>query len=144
MFHAALYWNFGLAWIAFAIAVALHVADEAAHDFLAIYNPNALAIRRRLHIPFPPLFTLRAFLSTLMAGVCLLLLLSPLAFHGVHWTRIAALVLAILVGIGNACLHICASILYRRWMAGILSSPVLLIAGGWLLWSAWAESSAPF
>lgn len=59
MLHSAVDWNFGLAWIAFAFAVALHVADEARHDFLATYNPNALAIRRRLHIPFPPVFTLR-------------------------------------------------------------------------------------
>jgi hypothetical protein len=128
-----MHWNFGLAWIAFAIAVALHVADEARHDFLATYNPNALAIRRRLHIPFPPVFTFRAWLSGLIAGVCLLLLLSPFALHGAHWIRIVALPLAILVGIGNACLHIGGSLLYRRWMAGILSSPALLIAGTWLL-----------
>jgi hypothetical protein len=133
--HPTLYWNFGLAWIAFALAVALHVADEASHDFLATYNPNALAIRRRLHIPFPPVFTLRSFLGLLSAGVCLLLLLSPLAFHGVHWIRVVALPLAILVGIGNGCLHIGASIVYRRWMAGVMSSPVLLIAGAWLLYS---------
>ncbi len=128
-----MHWNFGLAWIAFAIAVALHVADEARHDFLATYNPSALAIRRRLHIPFPPVFTFRAWLSGLIAGVCLLLLLSPFALHGAHWIRIVALPLAILVGIGNACLHIGGSLLYRRWMAGILSSPALLIAGTWLL-----------
>jgi len=128
-----MHWNFGLAWITFAIAVALHVVDEARHDFLATYNPSALAIRRRLHIPFPPVFTFRAWLSGLIAGVCLLLLLSPFALHGAHWIRIVALPLAILVGIGNACLHIGGSLLYRRWMAGILSSPALLIAGTWLL-----------
>lgn len=137
-------WNFGLAWIAFAIAVALHVADEARHDFLATYNPSALAIRRRLHIPFPPVFTFRVWLSGLITGICLLLLLSPLAFHGVRWIRIAALVLAMVIGIGNACLHIGGSLLYRRWMAGILSSPVLLIAGCWLLWSACQEAPALF
>jgi hypothetical protein len=130
-----LYWNFGLAWIGFALAVALHVADEATHDFLATYNPNALAIRRRLHIPFPPVFTLRSFLTLLSAGVCLLLLLSPFALHGVRWIRIVAVPLAILVGIGNGCLHIGASIVYRRWMAGVLSSPVLLAAAAWLLYS---------
>jgi hypothetical protein len=139
MFHASfrspLYWNFGLSWIAFALAVALHVADEARHDFLATYNPNAQAIRRRLHIPFPPVFTFRVWLSGLIAGVCLLLLLSLFAFHGAHWIRIVALPLAILVGIGNGCLHIGASLYYRRWMAGILSSPVLLVTGTWLLWS---------
>lgn len=137
MFHAALHWNFGLAWIAFALAVALHVADEARHDFLATYNPNALAIRRRLHIPFPPVFTFRTWLRNLIGGICLLLLLSPFAFRGEAWIRVVAVVLAVLIGIGNACLHIGASLLYRRWMAGILSSPALLLAGTWLLWSAW-------
>ncbi len=131
-----IHWNFGLAWIAFAIAVALHVADEARHDFLATYNPSALAIRRRLHIPFfPPVFTFRVWLCGLILGVCLLLALSPLAFHGAHWIRIVALPLAILIGLGNALGHIGGSLYYRRWMAGILSSPALLIAGGWLLWS---------
>jgi hypothetical protein len=131
-----MHWNFGLAWIAFAIAVALHVADEARHDFLATYNPNALAIRRRLHILFPPVFTFRIWLSGLIAGVCLLLLLSPFAFHGVHWIRVVALPLAILIGIGNGLGHIGGSLYFRRWMAGILSSPaLLLIAGTWLLWS---------
>ncbi len=139
-----IHWNFGFAWIAFALAVALHVLDEATHDFLATYNPSALAIRRRLHIPFPPVFTFRVWLSGLILGVCLLLALSPVAFHGAHWIRIAALVLAILVGIGNALLHIGGSLLYRRWMAGILSSPALLIAGTWLLWSSWVEAPALF
>jgi hypothetical protein len=143
-FHSAVDWNFGLAWIAFALAVALHVTDEARHDFLATYNPTALAIRRRLHLPFPPVFTLRVWLGGLIAGICLLLLLSPFALHGAHWIRIVALPLAILVGIANGLGHIGGSIYYRRWMAGIQSSPVLLIVGAWLLWSAWIEGAAQF
>lgn len=78
MLHPALDWNFGFAWIAFAVAIALHVVDEARHNFLAAYNPNAFAIRRRLHIPFPPVFTFRTWLTGLTAGVGLLFLLSPL------------------------------------------------------------------
>lgn len=144
MLHSTVDWNFGLAWIAFALAVALHVADEARHDFLATYNPNALAIRRRLHIPFPPVFTLRTFLGLLSSGVCLLLLLSPFAFQGAHWIRIAALPLAILIGIGNGCLHIGSSLLYRRWMAGVFTSPALLAAGGWLAWSAFYQPPVLF
>ena len=139
MFDGTLYWNFGLAWIAFALAVALHVADEARHDFLATYNPNAIAIRRRLHIPFPPVFTFRAWLGGLVAGVCLLLLLSPFALQGAHWIRIVALPLAVLVGIGNGLLHLGSSVYYRRWMAGVASSPVLLVTGTWLLWASWVE-----
>lgn len=132
-----IHWNFGLAWIAFALAVALHVADEARHDFLAVYNPNARAIRRRLHVPVP-VFSFRAWLSGLVAGIALLLLLSPLAFRGTQWIRIAALFLAAIVGLGNALLHIGASLHYRKKMAGVLSSPFLLAAGGWLLLSCWS------
>ncbi len=130
-----IHWNFGLAWTAFALAVALHVADEAKHGFLAVYNPNARAIRRRLHLPVP-IFTLRSFLTSLIASICMLLLLSPLAFRGTHWMRVLALPLAILVGIGNALLHVGSSLLYRRKMPGVLSSPVLLAAGTWLLWTS--------
>lgn len=129
-----LHLNFGLAWIAFALAVALHVADEAAHDFLSVYNPNALKIRRRFHVPIP-VFTFPVWLGGLIAGVCLLLLLSPLAFHGVYWIRVVALPLGILVGVGNGVAHLGSSLYYHRKMAGVLSSPVLLLTGGWLLWS---------
>jgi hypothetical protein len=130
-----LHWNFGLAWIAFALAVALHVADEASHDFLALYNPNARAIRAKLHLPIP-VFSFRGFLITLGTGVALLLVLSPLAFQGAHWLRVTALPLAILAGIFNGLLHIGGSILYRRKLAGVVTAPVLLAAGTWLLWSA--------
>jgi hypothetical protein len=136
-----IHWNFGLAWIAFALAVSLHVADEASHDFLAVYNPNARAIRRRLHVPVP-VFTLRSFMLSLSTAVVLLLLLAPLAFRGTHWLRVAALPVAILAGLLNGCAHIGGSIFYRRWMPGVLTSPLLLMAGGWLLWVAWAEVSA--
>lgn len=130
-----LHWNFGLAWIAFALAVALHVADEASHDFLALYNPNARAIRAKLHLPVP-VFTFRGWLTGLIAGIALLLLLSPLAFHGAHWVRVTALPLAILVGIFNGLLHIVGSLFYRKKLAGVVTAPVLLAAGTWLLWSA--------
>ncbi|HKR26579.1 MAG TPA: HXXEE domain-containing protein [Acidobacteriaceae bacterium] len=128
------HWNFGLAWVAFALVIALHVADEASHDFLAVYNPNARAIRAKLHLPVP-VFTPRSFIMTLSSAVGLAVLVTPLAFHGVHWVRVAALPLAVLVGIGNGFLHLGASVLYRRWMPGVLTAPLLLVAGMWLLWS---------
>jgi hypothetical protein len=135
MFDGTLHWNFGLAWIAFALAVALHVADETTHGFLDLYNRNALAIRRSLHLFFPPVFTLRSFLITLGAAVLLLFALTPLAFRGTHWVSVAALPVAILAGLLNGCWHIGGSIVCRRWLPGVLTSPVLLITGTWLLWS---------
>lgn len=127
---------FGMAWIAFALALAVHVADEAKHDFLAVYNPNAKAIRARF--PFLPVPTFRfgAWLGLLIAGVLLLLALSPLAFRGNAWLRLASWPLAILVGVANAGLHLGSSIYFRRWMPGVYSSPLLLAAALWLLSAA--------
>jgi hypothetical protein len=122
--------NFGLAWIAFALVLALHAADEATHDFLGVYNPNARALRQRFHLPIP-LFSLRGFVVALSIAVAPLVVLSPFAFRGAHCLR----VLAIPAGIGNGCVHLGGSMLYRRWMPGVMTAPLLLASGGWLLWS---------
>jgi Protein of unknown function with HXXEE motif len=126
--------NFGLAWVAFALTIALHAVDEAAHDFLGVYNPNALAIRRRTGLPIP-VVTLRGFIATLGAAVVLMLLLAPLAFHGVHWIRVAAIPVAILAGVANGAQHIGTSIFLRRQLPGVITSPLCIFAGTWLLWS---------
>jgi len=46
---------FGYAWLASVIALALHVADEATHDFLGWYNPQALRIRSVLGVLSAPI-----------------------------------------------------------------------------------------
>lgn len=50
--------------------------------------------------------------------------------------RLAALPLAIVVGVFNASLHLLSSVYYRRWMPGVYSSPLLLAAALFLLASA--------
>lgn len=114
---------FGFAWVAFALAVALHVADEAAHDFLSVYNPAVRAIRQTL--PFLPLptFSFAAWIGGLIAGIVLLLLLSPLAFDGDSHLRLIAWPLAVIIGIGNGLLHLAGSAYSRRWMPGVCSAP---------------------
>ena len=128
--------RFGYAWVTFAAALALHVTDEATHDFLSTYNPSVLAIRARL--PFLPLptFTFGVWLTGLIAGIALLFLLSSYAFRGALWLRIASIPLSLLVGIGNACLHLSSSAYYHRWMPGVYSSPLLLAAAILLLLAA--------
>ena len=125
--------GFGLAWLAFALALAIHVADEAAHDFLAVYNPTALAIRSRLPFLPVPTFSFPVWLGGLVALVILLLLLSPLAFHDNARLRVISWPLAVLVGIGNAVLHIASSAFQRRKMPGVYSAPLLLIASVYLI-----------
>src|SRR5579864_3014024 len=143
MSNAALNRRFGIAWIFFALALALHVTDEATHDFLSIYNPSVLAIQARF--PFLPLptFTFAVWLTLLIAGIVLLLCLSPLAFQGKRWLQIVARPLAIVVGVGNATLHISSSVYFQRWMPGVYSSPLLLIAAIFLLVSSWGRDSKP-
>ena len=126
---------FGLAWVVFALALAAHVADEAAHDFLSVYNPIARDLRHRLHLPIPS-FTFPLWLGGLVTGIALLLLLAPSAFGGNPHLRVIAWPLALLVGIGNALLHVAGSLRFRRAMPGVLSAPLLLCAGFFLLWAA--------
>jgi hypothetical protein len=123
---------FGLAWLAATVALALHVADEATHDFLAWYNPSALRIRRALGgLPFPPTFTFVPWLLGLIAAVLVLGSLTPFAYRGVPWLRPLAYVLAA-EHIGNGLLHLIGSVLAGRRVPGVLSAPVLVLTGGWL------------
>src|SRR5215831_8149957 len=98
-------YKLGIAWLGFCAALALHVTDEALTGFLSVYNPTILAFRP----PgwwFPPTFEFRAWLGGLVAGIALLLALSPLFFRGARRVRPAAYVLAVMVGILNALGHI--------------------------------------
>ncbi len=127
----------GPAWIAATIALALHVADEATHDFLAWYNPRALEIRRALGnvVPFPPTFSFWPWLLGLLAAVIVLGCLTPFAFAGAPWMRPLSYVLA-LIHVANGLNHLVGSVVARRRLPGLLSSPLLLVSGGWLAYAA--------
>ncbi len=127
---------FGIAWVAFAVAVAIHVADEAAHDFLSVYNPIVRAIRARVPVLPIPTFRFSTWLAGLIAGIALLLVLAPFAFAGDERLRLIAWPLALLVGIGNGAMHLIGSAWTRRWMPGVYSAPVLILAGAFLLHTA--------
>ena len=132
--------SFGWAWLAATLALALHVADEATHDFLSWYNPRALRIRRALGgLPFPPTFTFVPWLLGLLAAILLLGALTPAAYLGEAWLRPAAYVLAV-VHIGNGLLHIGGSLLARRMVPGTWSAPLLVATGVWLALAAGAMS----
>jgi hypothetical protein len=134
--------NFSRAWVVFALALALHVVDEAAHDFLSVYNPNALAIRARYpFLPFPT-FTYREFLAGLGIGIVLLLLLTPVARRGATWIRFTAVALGLVAGIANGMGHIVSSIYMRRLMPGVWSAPMIIVAGAWLIRGAIKESAS--
>ena len=133
--------RFGIAWLLFVLSLALHVTDEATHDFLSFYNPNALMIRERFHIPLP-VFSFETWIASLAVGIAVLLCLSPLAFRGARSLRIVAVPLAVIVGILNAAGHISSSIYYHRFMPGVYSSPFLAAGAIFLLHAAFRRHRA--
>jgi len=128
--------RFGRAWVALALALGLHVTDEAVHDFLSVYNPAVLAIRER--VPWLPLptFSFPVWLGGLILAVLLLLALSPFAYRGRRWMVFLSYPLGVLMTF-NALQHMAGSVYVGRAMPGVYSSPVLLAASLWLLASAW-------
>jgi hypothetical protein len=125
----------GIAWLALTAALALHVADEATHDFLSLYNPNAAAIRAAL--PFLPLptFTLTSWLVSLAIVIVVLTALSAAPFRGAKWTIPASAVYAGLMTV-NGLFHLTGSLMLGRLLPGVYSSPLLVAAAIWLFLAA--------
>jgi hypothetical protein len=134
----------GVAWVNLALALALHVADEALHGFLSYYNPAALAIRDRLSVVRLPTFSFEVWLIGLIVGVILLLALSPLAFRSARQMRPFALALSVIM-VFNAGIHVIWSLVLGEVVPGTYSSPVLLAAAIFLLVAAvrnWKPSTS--
>jgi uncharacterized protein with HXXEE motif len=129
--------RFGVAWVLLSVALALHVTDEAVTDFLSVYNPAVLAIRKRLPFLPLPIFTFRVWLTGLCLGILLALVLSFLAFHGSRLAIAVAYPVAVLM-FANGSGHIAASLYRRRLMPGVYSSPLLMAASVYLFYCAQA------
>jgi hypothetical protein len=132
--------------VALVLALAVHVADEAANDFLSVYNPAVRAIRERIGFSPMPSFTFEIWITGLILAVLVLLALSPLAYRGLkgmRWTAYAFAVLMFFNGLG----HTAGSLYMRDWMPGVYSSPLLLAASVWLWrslrWAAHGTSAGP-
>lgn len=119
--------HFGRAWLALAAALAIHVADEAATDFLSVYNPTVRAIRERLPWLPLPTFSFQEWIVGLAILVILLFALAPIAFRGARWITIIAIPFSVLM-IGNGLGHIGSSIYAHRFMPGVFTSPILIAA----------------
>jgi len=119
--------NWGIAWVSLALAIALHVADEALTGFLPLYNVVVESLREsHSWIPLPT-FSFTVWITGLSIGVLALLGLSPLVFAGSRPLRPVAYFLGILM-VGNAIGHIGASFYWGKLVPGVYSSPILLAA----------------
>lgn len=125
--------TFGHAWIALGLALGVHVADEAANDFLALYNPTARVIQERLGgFPFPPTLSFTTWLTGLVLAVLAWLGLSPLAYRGRRWLLPLATALSV-IHIANAFGHSLTSLWLGRPAPGVWSAPLLAASAVWML-----------
>jgi hypothetical protein len=127
--------SIGSAWLALTLALALHVIDEATHDFLSVYNPSVLAVRQRFPLLPLPTFTFSFWLAGLVLAVLGLLALSPLAFRNNRWLVRLSYPFAALM-FANGVGHVAYSLYRDAFMPGIWSSPLLLAASVWLFIAA--------
>ena len=120
------YRRHGWAWIGLCAALAIHVADEALTDFLAVYNPAVLAVRERYpSIPLPT-FTFETWIALLIFAVVALAAASYFVWKGRWAMRPISYVFAIVMLL-NGLLHVAWSIYVGKLMPGVYSSPLLLI-----------------
>lgn len=128
--------NFGFAWVSLCLALAVHVVDEVLTDFLSIYNPAVVSIKKRL--PFIPLptFTFEVWLAGLIIAIFILLSLSPFAFRKVRWMVPLSYAFGIVM-LFNGLLHITGSFYLGRLMPGVYSAPLVLVGSIYLLVTTW-------
>jgi hypothetical protein len=121
--------------VALALALGLHVTDEAVTGFLPLYNGVVEGIRaKHPWVPLPT-FTFPVWLGGLILGVLLLLVLTPLVSRGAQWARIVSVILGAVMT-ANALGHIGTSLYWGKPAPGVYSSPFLLIAALALLITA--------
>ena len=139
--------NYGLAWFLLAVAFALHVWDEAAHNFLTYYNATALALSGRF--PWMPRMDMsyKTWLVGLLAAIALDFALTPLAYRNSLRLRTLAYAIGViqtLNGLHHIVLSIrgrsVGSVVFDGPAPGVYSSPALLLTSAYLFWSLYKTS----
>jgi hypothetical protein len=126
------------AWLALTAALAIHVADEAANDFLAVYNPAVTRIREAVPLLPLPRFTFAVWLAGLVVAVLVLAALGWRAARGGRWVVPLGSAFAVLMA-ANGAVHLTVSVAQGRLMPGTYSAPLLLGAAIVLLWTIRAQ-----
>jgi hypothetical protein len=124
--------QWGLAWVSLCLAFAAHVVDEALTDFLSVWNPFVESVHARFSWAPLPTFEFGVWLGVLIAGVIVLLFLSLFVFGGANWMRPLSYFFVVVM-MANGSAHIAASLYLNRLAPGVYSSPLLLVAAGFLL-----------
>lgn len=116
-----------LAWFLLVSAVALHVVDETLSDFLPFWNQLVTRLRAELAFVPLPTFSFAAWLGGLIFAILVGYALIPAVNRGGKFVRVLTTALGILM-ILNASGHLLGSIYFGKILAGMWSSPFLLLA----------------
>lgn len=131
--HKIIHNRLSVSWLILVLCLSLHVIDEALNHFLELYNPIVLKIRES--IPFIPLptFTFKTWITGLSILIIVLFFLTPLVYKRDKFIIRVIQIFSILM-IFNGLGHIIGSIYYSKIIAGMVSSPLLIIASIYLLY----------
>jgi len=110
------------------------VADEAYNDFLGVYNPVVQSMREGGSWILIPTFTYETWISLLIFAVVGLSLLALPARRGQLWMRIPAFLFSGIMFV-NGVGHFTAAFYSGSAIAGVYTSPLLLISSAYLWWS---------
>jgi hypothetical protein len=132
--------GFGTPWLLLCLAFALHVWDEAAHDFLSYYNSTVLALYG--HFSWFPRMDLqfRSWLAGLLVANLVLLALTPWACRNARWLRPLAYAFAgiqLLNGTGHILAairgHTVPSVQFEGLAPGVYTAPLLIALAAYLI-----------
>ena len=126
----------GRPWLALCFCLTVHVAEETYTGFLPYYSSATRAVSELLPYVTSPSLVLAASMWMSVAFVAILTVLTPFAYRGASWMRVATIGVA-LVALANVTGHVGGSMLAGHPLPGIYTTPLLAVVGVFALVSAW-------
>lgn len=126
----------GRPWLALCFSLTAHVAEEAFTGFLPVYGDATRAVSELFpYFPSPSL-VLAVSMWLSVAFVATLTGLSPFAYRGAVWMRIATIGIALVV-LANVSGHAVGSVMAGHALPGVYTTPLLAVVGVYALVFAW-------
>ncbi len=116
-----------VAWLLLVTSIGLHVLDEAIGGFLPFWNQFVLNMRDRLGFFPAPTFSFVVWLGGLVGAIIIGYCMTLFVARGGKVIQTITLVFGILMVV-NAFGHVLGSFYFGEVIAGIWSSPLLLLA----------------
>ena len=126
----------GRPWLALCFCLTVHVAEEAFIGFLPFYSDATRAVSELFPYVTSPSLVLAISMWLSVAFVATLTALTPFAYRGASWMRVATIGVA-LIALANVSGHIGGSLLVGSALPGVYTTPLLALVGVYALVFAW-------